>query len=286
MTHTLTPGPGGLPFLTVKSARGRARVTAHGAQVCEWIPAGQAAPVLYLSPHAVFAPAKAIRGGIPICFPWFGAHPSDAKKPTHGFARTSTWTLTDATGDAAGDVVATFRLVADAATRLLWPADFVATLTVSLGAALTLTLEVANTSEHEIVYEAALHTYLAVGDVTRITVRGLERTRFLDKVDGMKAKVEGNDPITIAGEVDRVYLDTTAPCVIEDPVLARKIRIDKHGSSSTVVWNPGPDKGPAVPDIRDSWPTFVCVESANCAPHAVRLAPTEHHSMTTRLSID
>ena len=215
-----TNGPGGLPFLHVETDRCRARLTAYGAQLCEWTPVGKS-PVLYLSPRAVFAAGTPIRGGVPISFPWFASHPTDPSKPAHGFARTRTWQVVGATRETTGDVRVVLRLEADDDTRALWASTFALSLTVSLGATLAMTVEVENVGHEAIAYELALHTYLAVGDVEAVSIRGLEGTRFVDKVDGGKNKVAGAEPLRIAGETDRVFLDTTATCLVDDPVLAR-----------------------------------------------------------------
>jgi D-hexose-6-phosphate mutarotase len=279
-------GPGGLSFLVVKTDRCRARLTPYGAQVCEWTPAGQTISALFVSPRATFAAGKAIRGGVPLCFPWFANHPSDATKPAHGFARTRLWQAAEIGRDGEGDVRVVLRLTSDAETRAYWPAEFAATLTVSLGRSLATTLEVENTGADEIAYESALHTYFMVGDVERIRIHGLERTRFVDKVDGLEEKIAGDAPLAIAGEVDRVYHDTTAPCTVDDPVLGRRIRIEKSHSQATVVWNPGHEKARGVADIgAEAWRSFVCVETANCRPHVVRLAPRARHAMTARIDV-
>lgn len=278
-------GPGGLPFLRVETERCRARLTPHGAHLCEWTPAAQASSVLFLSPRAVFAPGTAIRGGVPVCFPWFAAHASDPTKPAHGFARTRLWRVGETRRDDAGDVQIALHLASDAGTRALWDGEFAASLTVSLGTSLGMAFEVENTGGRDVVFELALHTYLAVGDVARVRVHGLERTRFVDKVDGMREKVAGAYPLTFPGEIDRVFLDTTATCTVDDPVLGRRIRIAKTGSRATVVWNPGPEKGPAVPDLGDAWRRFACVETANCGPHALSLAPGARHAMTARVEV-
>jgi len=279
-------GPGGLPFLVVETDRCRARLTPYGAQVCAWTPAGHATSALFLSPRAVFGAGTAIRGGVPVCFPWFAAHPTDPARPAHGFARTRRWEVAGVTRDDAGDVGVMLHLASDAGTRALWDAEFAASLTVSLGASLTLTFEVENTGAADLAYEIALHSYLAVGDVERIRIHGLERTRFIDKVDGMAEKVSGAEPLTLAGETDRVFLDTAATCIVDDPVLGRSLRVDKRGSPATVVWNPGPTKGPAVSDLGgDAWRRFACVETASCGPHAVRLAPRARHAMTARIAV-
>jgi glucose-6-phosphate 1-epimerase len=279
-------GPGGLRFLTVETARCRARLTSHGAQLCEWTPAGQSTGALFLSPRSVFAPGKAIRGGVPVCFPWFGNHPTDPTKPAHGFARTRAWQVAEVVVDDERDARVVFRLIADDATRAHWNAEFAASLTFSLGASLAMTLEVENTSAGEIVYEAALHTYLAVGDVERIRIHGLEETRFLDKVEGMREKTTGAGPLTLMAETDRVFVDTSATCTVDDPVLGRRIRIVKTGSQATVVWNPWREKAEVMPDLgADAWRRFVCVETASCRPHAIRLSPGARHAMSARVAV-
>ena len=272
------------PFILFDTPRCRARLTPHGAQVCEWTPAGQASPVLFLSPLAQFADGKAIRGVVPICFPWFGPHPTDARKPQHGFARTSAWQVDDKAQDADGIARVVFRLVSSDATRLLWNADFVARLTVTLDTSLQIALEVENSGNSAFVYEAALHNYLTVGDVTKVRVHGLEKTHFLDRTDGLSEKISGDAPLAFDGEVDRTFVNTTAACTVDDPVLKRKIHVHKIGSATSVAWNPGPAKGLALADLGPGWRHFVCVETANCGPNAVHLEPGARHTMTTVIS--
>ena len=278
-------GPGGLPFLHVETDQCRARLTSYGAQLCEWMPAG-GSPVLYVSPHAVFATGTPIRGGVPISFPWFASHPTDPSKPAHGFARTRTWQVIEVTRETTGDVRVVLRLEADDHTRALWASTFAVTLTVSLGATLAMTTEVENVGREAIAYELALHAYLAVGDVEKVSIRGLEGTSYVDKVDGGKNKVALGEPLRIVGETDRVFLDTTATCVVDDPVLARRLRIGKRGSHATVLWNPGRDRARTMRDIgEDGWRGFVCVETANVGPHAVRLAPGARGAMTAQIDV-
>jgi glucose-6-phosphate 1-epimerase len=278
-------GPGGLPFLRVETDRCRARLTPYGGQVCEWTPAGQS-PVLFMSPRAVFAVGTPIRGGVPICFPWFGPHPTDPTKPAHGFARTRTWQVAGVTRDTSGDVRVALRLAADAETRALWSGAFAVSLTLSLGAGLEMTAEVENVGDEAIVYELAMHTYLAVGDVEAVRIRGLEGVRYVDKVEGGKEKIAGREPLVIAGETDRVFLDTTTTCVVDDPVLARRLHVEKQGSQATVVWNPWRDRARAMRDLgEDAWRGFVCVETTNVGPHAVRLPPRGRHAMAARITV-
>ena len=238
-----------------------------------------------MSPRAVFAAGTAIRGGVPVCFPWFGAHPSDPTKRAHGFARTRTWQVADVTRETTGDVRVVLRLAADAETHALWSPSFAVSLTLSLGAALEMTAEVENVGDDPIVYELALHSYLAVGDVEAVRIHGLEGTRYVDKVDGGKEKVAGAEPLAIAGETDRVFLDTATTCIVDDPMLGRRLRVEKRESRATVVWNPGRERARAMRDIgEDGWRGFVCVEAANVGPHAVRLAPRGRHAMAARIT--
>jgi glucose-6-phosphate 1-epimerase len=269
----------------VETDRCRARLTPYGGQLCEWAPADQS-PVLFMSPHSVFAVGTPIRGGVPICFPWFGAHPSDATKPPHGFARTRPWDVEGVTRDAEGSVRVVLRLASDADTRALWNAAFRLSLTLSLGTALEMTAEVENVGDDTMAYELALHTYFAVSDVETVRVSGLEGTRFVDKTDDGKHKVAGEEPLTISGETDRVFLDTMTACVVDDPGLARRLRVTKRDSRASVVWNPGRERARTMRDIgEDTWRRFVCVETANVRPHAVQLAPRARHAMSARIDV-
>jgi len=279
-------GPGDLPFLAVTTESCRARLTAYGAHLCEWTPAAHAPPVLFVSPRSAFAPGTAIRGGVPVCFPWFANHPTDPGKPSHGFARTRPWDVVRVTRDEGAGLVAELRLASDDRTRALWDAEFDARLTIALGSSLAMTFEVVNLGDREIAYEAALHSYFTVGDVERIAIGGLEGAAFIDKVDGMKRKVHGVAPLALTGETDRVFLDTAATCVIDDAELGRRIHVAKSGSMATVVWNPWRTRAETIADVgADVWRRFVCVETANCGVHAIRLAPGARHTMAARVHV-
>lgn len=277
---------GGLSFLVIDTPLCRARLTPYGGQLCEWTPRGETAPILFLSPRSAFAAGKAIRGGVPICFPWFGNHPRDTTKPAHGFARTRTWQVVGIERAASDEVVVELRLSSDDETRALWDVDFAATLRLRLGASLSMRFDVANQGDAALEYEIALHSYFMVGDAESARVRGLEGARFIDKVDGMQRKTQPDEPVVLHGETDRVFVETAASCLVEDPVLRRVIRIDKSDSLATVVWNPGQAKAEKMADIGDSWRGFVCVETANCGPHAVRLAPGSRQSVEARIAVE
>jgi glucose-6-phosphate 1-epimerase len=277
-------GEGGLSRARVAGPRGEAEIYLQGAHVTRWQPRGAARPVLFMSSRAVYAPGKAIRGGVPLIFPWFGAHATDTTKPMHGFARSRPWTLTATDSKPDGTVVLELGLDDDEATRALWPHSFRARYRVSVGDALGMALEVTNTGRAPFTFEAALHTYLAVADVRTAGVSGLENTVFIDKVDGFTRKRHGAGPLTLTGETDRVFLGTRAACVVEDPGLRRRLRVDKTGSASTVVWNPWADKCAGMADMGpDDWRSMLCVETANTSDDVVTVAPGGTHAMTATI---
>ena len=280
----LLPGHGGLTKVVVATAHATAEVYLHGAHVAAYQPSGQP-PVLFMSGQSRFEPGKAIRGGIPICFPWFGPLEGHPNAPAHGFARTALWALAAAAADPDGGVTLTLTLARDEDPASDWPHAFAATYVVTVGpASLTTALTVRHIGGEPFLYEAALHTYLHVGDARRATVHGLENTPWRDKV--LARQMPGVDgPIAFTAETDRVYFDTTAPVTVIDPTLNRKLTVHKHGSASTVVWNPWVAKSAALSDFGDDeWPTMCCVETANIGGDAVTLGPGQSHTTTAVLA--
>lgn len=294
------PTPGSGPVLEVKNEQCEARVSAYAAHVATWNPlltgldarsTAAPRPGLFCSPKTSWGGGKAIRGGIPVCWPWFGPRandplPNGKPSPAHGFARTRPWFVESVTSEENGRVEVTFLLVSDDDTLALWPHAFEARLVASLGTSLNTTLEVKNVDDSAFDYEAALHTYLTVSDVEQVKITGLEGTTFLDKVAGGQQKHQGREPLVLTGETDRVYLNTKSTVVIDDPGLQRQLRIEKQGSTATVVWNPWLIKATAMADLGgDAWRSFVCVEAANVAPAPVPLSPGATHAMSTRVTV-
>ena len=281
-----TSGNGGLPRIEIVSAHATAEVYLHGAQVTRWHPSHAAAPVLWVSAQSFFQDGRAIRGGVPICFPWFGPHRRNAAVPAHGFARLSDWTLAEAVEREDGRVSLRFALAGERMSPE-WPFRFQGFLEVLVGSTLTMALEVENRDDRAFTYEEALHTYFTIDDVSAIAISGLEGTRYLDKAGGAAEPTQDNMPIRFSGETDRVYTGTTATCVIDDPGLRRRIVVSKEHSRSTVVWNPWMARARAMADFGDDeWPGMVCVETANVEDAAIRLAPGERHRMTLTLAVE
>ena len=271
-------GQGGLPRVNIKTPAAEAQIYLHGAHVTHF-QAREQKPLLFLSGKSHFEANKPIRGGLPICFPWFGPRAGDSAAPVHGFARLLSWDLVETKQLPDGSVNVALELRSSDATRTSWPFDFVARYQVNVGKALELTLRVTNGSKQPFTFEEALHTYLAVGDVRKVSIDGLANHRFIDKVDGAKQKTQ-TGAIAIEGETDRVYLDTTDTTTIADPTWSRQIHIKKSGSNTTVVWNPWIAKAKAMPDFgNDEWPNMLCVETANAASDAVTLASGATHEM-------
>src|SRR6185312_7891134 len=260
----------------------------QGAHITAWQPANEQ-PVLFLSEKSAFAPGKAIRGGIPIIFPWFGprtATPENPRTdgPAHGFARTQPWKL-DFDAYAADELHLSLSLEPTELSRSLGFDNFLVAYQITFGKELKLRLSVANDGNETLPFEEALHTYLQVGDVEQARVHGLYETEYLDKTDNFARKTQTEPILTFAGPTDRPYLNTTSPIAVDDPALHRRITVTKANSKTTVVWNPWANAG--LPDMADDgWLHMLCIESANAAEDALRLQPHEAHVMETTISVE
>jgi glucose-6-phosphate 1-epimerase len=290
--------PGVLTFSQTEQGLIRANITTtvciaefylQGAQITQWQPTGQQ-PVLFLSERSFFSPGKAIRGGIPIIFPWFGARtatPDDPRTdgPSHGFARICEWTLAFAA--LAGDELhLTLTLGPSDTSRSLGYNQFALVYEITVGAELHLQLTVTNQDSKPLHFEEALHTYFSIGDAQQISIIGLSDTEYLDKTDSFKKKRQSDPILKLTGETDRPYLNTLVPVNVDDPVLRRRITIDKAESKSTVVWNPWSTLTATLPDMSpDCWLTMVCIETANVVTNAITLLSSEHHTMEAHIFV-
>jgi glucose-6-phosphate 1-epimerase len=267
--------------VVVRSGGAEAVIAVRGAQVLSFVPA-DGDEVLWLSPVADLAGPGAVRGGIPVCWPWFGpADTSDGvARPAHGVARTARWSPVAADGDGAR-----FALTTDAGTRRLWPHEARVELTVAVGPSLRVALETENTGGTAFSLSQALHTYLAVGDLADVTVSGLEGCPYVDKVDGGAVRPPAGKPVTVGGEVDRIYQDVAGDVTVEDGRWRRRLVVATSGSRSTVLWNPWVDKGERLGDLGEhGYRRFVCVEAANAGADTVVLNPGDRHRLETALT--
>ena len=277
-------GEGGLPVVEIHNQHGSALISLQGAHLLSWIPAGEE-DVIWLSEQATFAPGKSVRGGIPVCWPWFGAHASNASFPAHGFARTSNWQVvtTEALDD--GNTRITFTTHPQPETQAMWPSDTSVQFQLTIGKKLEMELLTHNNGTQAITIGQALHTYFRVGDVSQVLLHGLDDTDYLDKLEGFKRKIQ-HGPVTINEEVDRIYLDTASDCVIEDKVLKRNIIIIKCGSHSTVVWNPWQETADRMGDLgSNGYKHMLCVESSNAADDVVTIQPGKAHQLWVQYEV-
>ena len=276
-------GQGGLPKVRITSPTASADIYLHGAQVTAWRPA-DGEEVLFLSELSRWEDGRAIRGGIPVCFPWFRGNGDDQKAPAHGLVRTKGWRLESLAAESDSTIV-TLATASDEGTRRWWPHDFRLMLRVTVGSQLKLELIVTNTGATPFRFEEALHTYHCVGDARKVKIAGLNGVSFLDNQDKNVEKVQNGD-VTIVGPTDNAYLNTSSSLTISDPAMRRRIQIEKQNSLTTVVWNPWESGAKALADLGDDeWPRMACVEASNILNSTVTLAPGEDHRMATTISV-
>jgi len=279
------PGPGGLAVAEVSNSHATAMIALQGAHVMTWAPRREK-PVIWLSRAATFTPGKSIRGGVPVCWPWFGPHATESKFPGHGFARTVMWEVVKTEALRDGSTRLTFRILQDEATRAQWPHDGEALHIVTVGQSLELELVTRNTGSSAFTLGDAFHTYFEVSDIRHCRIHGLGGLSYLDKVDGGK-KRQQTGAVTIGEEVDRIYLDSVADVMIDDPGYRRRIRVAKHGSRSSVIWNPWSGKAAKMGDFGpDGYLNMVCVESTNAAEDVVEVPAGGEHRLWVRYSVE
>lgn len=275
--------PNGFVFVDVTNPQATARIALQGAQIIHWSPKGEA-PVIWLSEAASFLPGKSIRGGAPVCWPWFGPHETQRDFPAHGFARTTLWEISGVESRPDGTTKLVFHLPESATPKNQWPHASTLESHITIGAHLEVDLVTRNQGNHPLTLGQALHTYFQVGDIRTVRLHGLDGCSYLDKVDGGVCKVQ-QGAVNFTQETDRIYLGTTHNVVIEDPQMQRQIHIAKRGSASTVVWNPWIEKAAKMGDLGENgYLHMVCVENANAAEDVVMLAPETDHHLWVRYS--
>jgi glucose-6-phosphate 1-epimerase len=277
-------GNGGLAKVRVTGSLASAEVYLHGAHVTSWKPAA-AEEVIFLSSRSYWQDGRAIRGGIPICAPWFAEKADDPKAPSHGFVRIREWRLDSVCAEDDGTVAVTCSTESDEASRRWWPHEFRMVYRVVVGATLRLELTMMNTGDADFEFAEALHTYFRVGDARTVLARGLDGVTYQDKNDGNRDKTQVGD-LTFASATDNVYLNTKCAVELVDSTLRRTIRTEKLNSATTVVWNPGQAGAAALADLGDDeWKSMVCVEACNIRSAGISLGASQEHTMTAILSV-
>ncbi len=272
-------GEGGFPMVEIHSPRSRALISLYGGQILSFQPAGEAEDLLFLSGQAHYQSGKAIKGGIPVCWPWFGPDPEGTGRPAHGFVRNRHWDAVTTRLLPDGSILVRVALVDSHKTRDLWSHPFQLAIEITVGTTLNVELVTRNTGDETIEITQALHTYFRVGDVRRAQVLGLEGSTYLDKVDGGIEKSQVG-PVTIDRVVDRIYAGAPGKLEIVDESLQRRIRIDSRGSDSVVVWNPWSEIAASMGDLADDdYQRMLCVETANAGPDKVTVTPGDTYRL-------
>jgi len=276
----------GFTYIEINNSKAHATVSTYSGQVLSYRPKSQQHDLLFVSDKAYYEEGKAIKGGIPVCWPWFGPDPDDQGRPAHGFVRNRQWGVTASESLADGSTRVVLSLVDSDDTREIWPHPFRLDIEITVGDSLRVALLTKNTGDKSVTISQALHSYFQVGDISKVRVLGLDGTDYLDKVDGSARKTQVG-PVTINGEVDRIYTGVTGEQVIEDEALGRKIHITSRGCSTAVVWNPWADIAASMGDLDDGdYRKMICVESANAGPETIAIDAGDEHRLEAEYTIE
>lgn len=266
---TFVEGKGGFPYIEVANEQATALISVYGGQVLAFKPVSATHDLMFVSDAAYYQPGKAIKGGAPVCWPWFGPDPEGQGRPSHGLVRNRLWTVRGIQALSDGATQVTLGVSDTEETLALWPYRFALAIEITVGKTLDLALVTQNLGDRPFDITQALHTYFTVGDISQTAVLGLGDTTYIDKVDDQKVKPQSG-PITIAEEVDRIYQGVPSELMIDDRALNRQVRITSTGNQTAVVWNPWVEISAKSGDLADdAYQKFVCVETTNAADDVV-----------------
>ena len=276
----------GFTYIEINNARAHATISTYSAQVLSYRPRNQQDDLLFVSDKAYYEYGKAIKGGIPVCWPWFGADPEGLGRPAHGFVRNRLWDVTASESLEDGSTRVVLGLVDNDETRQIWPHSFRLGIEITVGDSLRVALRTHNTGSERVTISQALHTYFNVGDIARVSVLGLDGLRYLDKLENSLEKTQSG-AVVVDREVDRIYTGVTGDLVIDDGSLGRRIRIASSGCSTAVVWNPWIDVAAAMGDLDDQdYRRMICVETANAGPESVEIPAGEAYRLEAEYTIE
>ncbi len=264
-------------LLRIKSNHSYAEISLYGAQVVSFIPNDQS-DLLWLSPLTELNQKKAIRGGIPICWPWFGKHPQNDELPQHGFARISQFALDTITNLPDGNINAQLSLVSTPASKQLFPYDFKLVVDITVGQQLKVSLTTHNTGSEPFAISEALHSYFSVNDISETHIKGLKNTTFFDQLKS-KNMQDLSEAIIVTQEVDRIYQADKQALEIEQ-TSKPTIHITQENCHNVVVWNPWISKAQSMQDFpNNGYLNMLCIESANISPE-INIAPQATHQIS------
>ena len=278
-------GSGGFPFILISNLSATAVISVYAAQVLSFHPAQECEDLLFLSQKSYYEEGKAIRGGIPVCWPWFGPDPVDSEQPNHGFVRNGFWAVSGIEASTDFETKVNLRFLETSHSENGWQYAFTLELEISVGNSLSLELITRNTGNKAFSITQAFHTYFQVGDITQVKVSGLENTHYFDKLDAGAQKAQIG-AVTISEEVDRIYTGVKNALIIDDAVFGRRIRIASTGCKTAVVWNPWQKTSAKMADLEhDDYQRFLCVEAGNVATDSVQILPGSECSLLTHFQI-
>lgn len=280
---SLIHGENNIPLLVIDNKFARCMLYLYGAHITSF-QIKEEKDILFMSPYSPFEIGRPLRGGIPICFPWFGKHQSRTDLPLHGFVRTQIWSLKCVDDEADGSTTVVMTTTDDERTRLVWPYHFSLTLTVSIGQSLSMVLEVENTDDSSFMFEQAFHTYYSIGDLDSCRIEGLDNLVMLDRTKANAQSMQVG-AVTIGNEFVRIYKDAGSTVFLHDYTLGRTIRMHQSHLKHVLVWNPGNDAASVNPELMDAYKSFLCVEQTNCLDASVFLQSGEKHTSSLVLSL-
>lgn len=282
---TFVKGKGGLPFILISNHAATALISIYAAQVLSFQPTVEPEDLLFLSQKSSYEEGKAIRGGIPVCWPWFGPDPKDRDRPDHGFVRNGLWAVLATTAMADNETKVTLRFQQTIQSESYWQQPFILDLEISVGDTLTLKLVTRNTGDKAFSITQALHAYLHVGDINQVQILGLEDSDYLDKLDDSVQKHQSG-AVTFLEEVDRIYTGTQNKWIIDDSSFNRQIKITATSNKTMVVWNPWEATSAKMPDLEpDDYEHFICLEAGNVDTDTVELLPGSEYNLLTNFKI-
>jgi len=279
-------GESNLPFVEITNQQASCIVSLYGAHVLHFVPKGEK-DLLWNSTKSIYKIGNAIRGGIPLCFPWFGSHESDKTKAQHGFARLSMWQVESCICISDNKTQITLSLIQSEETLSIWPFHFSAKAIITVSQELSVSLQVLNTGNIAFTYTDALHSYLNISNINNIQIEGLHYARYFDGFDRTKTIVDTEKYLYIKKEENRRYVETSSDCLIHDKEFNRKLRVAKKGSQTTIVWNPWSETSKVMTDMDgNDYQTMICIEAANYYSDLISLEPKQTHILTTVISLE
>lgn len=276
----------GFVMIDINNQYATAKISTYAGQIVSFKPHDEQDDLLFLSDKVIYEEGKAIRGGIPICWPWFGDDISGFDRPPHGFVRNQQWNIASSNTLEDGRTSVTLSTSDSHMTRELWHYKFILELEIIIGTSLEIKLKTKNTDEHFFTITQALHTYFNISDVSNVLVKGLDGKPYIDKLDSFSINQQKGD-INISGAIDRIYQKSPKQVMLTDSGFNRTITITSYGCDTTIVWNPWQEAATKMADLdKESYRKFICVETANVFTDSLTIIPSgREHIVTTVFTI-